>query len=142
MAAADQRSAAEIAVVVRCEQYIGELKAADVIVLGAPMHNLSIPSTLKSWIDHVVVANQTFRYTQEGPRGLIEGKRAILALARGGAYAASPLAAMDFQEPYLRAILGFIGIREIEAIVVEGVALGPDSAARAVDHAKGLVAAI
>ena len=110
----------------RNEEVLTEFLGADVLVIGAPMYNFTIPTQLKSWIDRIVIAGRTFRYTQSGPEGLAKGKKVIVALSRGGIYAqGSPQAAFDFQETYLRAILGFIGIDEIEFVRVEGVALGP-----------------
>lgn len=114
---------------------LAEFQAADVIVIGAPMYNFAISSSLKTWIDRVVVAGQTFRYTATGPEGLAGGKRVIIASARGGVYSEGPAAAMDFQEPYLRAILGFIGITDIEFVRAEGLALGDEQKARSVEAA-------
>lgn len=104
-------------------QVLEEFLAADVIVLGAPMYNFGIASTLKAWIDRITVAGRTFRYTSEGPEGLAGGKRVIIASSRGGVYAGgAPAAGLDFQEPYLRAILGFLGIRDIDVVRAEGMA--------------------
>ena len=88
---------------------VEELKAADTIVIGSPMYNFGIPSTLKSWFDHVLRAGVTFRYSEAGPEGLLKGKRAIIVESRGGVYSEGPAQAADFQEPYLRQLLGFIG---------------------------------
>lgn len=101
------------------------------------MYNFSVPSPLKAWIDHVLIAGQTFRYTAEGkPEGLLHGKKAYLALARGGVYSNGPFTAYDHQDSYLRAVLGFIGITDVEAVVVEGVAFGPDYAGAALVRAR------
>jgi FMN-dependent NADH-azoreductase len=117
---------------------------ADIIVLAVPMHNLGIPSTLKAWIDHVVRAGRTFNYSESGPEGLLKGKRLILALASGGVYSNGPAKQLDFQEPYLRAILGFIGLADIEVVRVEGVAMstiGPEeAAATATAHSREILA--
>ena len=113
---------------------IDELLAADVIVLAAPMHNFGLPSTLKAWIDHVARAGRTFSYGSNGPEGLVKGKRAILVLARGGVYSNGPAKAFDFQEPYLRSVLGFIGITDVSVVHVEGVGqstIGPEKAVAA-----------
>ena len=113
------------------DSLIDELFAADVIVFAVPMHNFSPPSTLKAWIDHVVRMGKTFAYSPNGPQGLLKGKRAILVLARGGIYSEGPAKPYDFQEPYLRHILGFIGITDVDVVHVEGVAMstiGPDKA--------------
>jgi len=110
---------------------IDELFAADIIVLAVPMHNFSPPSTLKAWIDHVVRVGRTVSYSQKGPEGALKGKRVILVLARGGVYSDGAAKSLDFQEPYLRAILGFIGLTDIEVVHVEGVAMsaiGPEKA--------------
>jgi FMN-dependent NADH-azoreductase len=87
------------------------------------MHNFGPPSTLKAWIDHVVRAGRTFSYSEKGPEGLLKGKRAILVLASGGVYSDGPAKPFDFQEPYLRTILGFIGLTEVDVVRVEGVAV-------------------
>jgi FMN-dependent NADH-azoreductase len=109
----------------RGEQALADFLAADVIVIGAPMYNFSIPSQLKAWIDRVAVAGKTFRYTASGPEGLATGKKAIVVSARGGVYGAgSPAAALDFQENYLRGVLGFLGIRDVEFVRAEGLNLG------------------
>jgi FMN-dependent NADH-azoreductase len=107
---------------------------ADIVVLGAPMYNFSIPSTLKAWIDRVAVAGKTFRYTADGPEGLAKGKRMIVASARGGLHSGAP---SDFQEPYLRFLFGFLGITEVEFIRAEGIGLSPQhrSDALAAAHA-------
>ena len=113
---------------------IDELLAADTIVIAAPMHNFALPSTLKAWIDHISRAGRTFAYGANGPEGLVKGKRAILVLARGGVYSSGPAKPFDFQEPYLRTILGFIGITDVSVVHVEGVAnsaIGPEKAVAA-----------
>ena len=105
------------------EQLIGELFAADEIVIGIPMHNFSIPSSLKLWIDQVVRRGRTFRYGAEGPEGLLKGKVATLLIATGGDYAqGSPAASMNFIEPYMRTIFGFLGISDVRTHTVGGVA--------------------
>ena len=115
---------------------LAEFLEAGIVVIGVPMYNFTIPSQLKSWLDRVVVAGKTFHYTQNGPEGLAGGKRVILALSRGGVYApGSPHAAFEHQESYLRGILGFIGLPDIELIVAEGVATGPEQRQKALDAA-------
>jgi len=106
------------------DRLIEELIAADVVVIAAPMHNFSLPSTLKAWIDHVVRAQRTFSYTKDGIHGLLHGKQAVLVMASGGVYSAGPAKAMDFEESYLRATLGVIGISKVNVVRVEGVAMG------------------
>jgi FMN-dependent NADH-azoreductase len=103
-------------------ELLDEFLAADVIVVGAPMYNFSIPSQLKAWIDRIAVAGKTFRYGEKGPEGLASGKTLIIASTRGGVYSpGSQGAAMDFQESYLRSVFGFLGITDIEVIRAEGV---------------------
>lgn len=106
-------------------QMLEEFLSADVVVIGAPMYNFSVPSQLKAWIDRIAVAGKTFRYTANGPEGLAGGKRVIIASSRGGVYSEGSAAApMDFQETYLRALLGFLGVTDIEFVRAEGVNLG------------------
>ena len=104
-----------------------EFLAADVIVIGAPMYNFTVSSQLKAWIDRILVAGKTFRYTERGPEGLMRGKRVIIASSRGGAYGAgSPNAPYDFQETYLSTTFSFIGIDDVEFVRAEGLAMGPE----------------
>lgn len=114
----EQQRAAELS-----DALIAELRAADVIVIGLPMYNFGVPSTLKAWIDHVARAGQTFRYTEKGPQGLLTGKRAIVVATRGGAYADTPL---DTQTTYIRDFLRFIGIEDVEFVYAEGLAMGTE----------------
>jgi len=95
---------------------------ADVLVIGAPMYNFSVPSTLKAWIDRVAVAGKTFKYTENGAVGLAGGKRVIIASSRGGIYSDSPA---DFQEPFLRQVFAFMGIDDVEFVRAEGIAYSP-----------------
>jgi len=125
---------------------INEVVEADVIVLAVPVHNFSIPSTLKAWIDHIVRAGRTFSYTSNGPKGLVAGKRAIVVLASGGVFSHGPAKPLDFHEPYLRAVLGFIGITNVDVVRVEGMAnraIGPEKAlASATAQSKQLLAQV
>ncbi len=98
------------------DSLVAELQAADVIVIGAPMYNFSIPASLKAWIDMVTRARLTFRYTENGPEGLLKGKKAYLVVATGGVPVGSPV---DFATPYLRHALGFIGIDDVEIIAAD-----------------------
>jgi FMN-dependent NADH-azoreductase len=107
--------------VAESDTLVDELRQADVVVLGLPMYNFGVPSTLKAYFDHVARAGVTFRYTAEGPVGLLTGKRAYVFATRGGRYAGT---ANDLQTAYVRQFLGFIGIRDVEFIYVEGLALG------------------
>ena len=118
----------------RSDTLVDELLAADVVVIAAPMINFTIPSTLKSWVDYVARAGRTFRYSEKGPEGLVTGKQVILVVARGGVYAGNP--ALDFQVPYLKSVLGFLGMSDVEVIEVEGTAFGPDAAEKAVTAAN------
>jgi FMN-dependent NADH-azoreductase len=119
---------------------IDEFLGADVVVIGAPMYNFAVPSQLKAWFDRIVVAGKTFRYTETGPVGLAGGKRVIIASSRGGLYGpGAPSQANDFQETYLRAILGFVGVEDIEFVRAEGLAFGPDQREAAVRHALAAV---
>lgn len=116
---------------------LAEFLAADIVVVGAPMYNFGIASQLKAWIDRLAVAGQTFRYTETGPVGLAGGKRVIVASSRGGFYGAgTPNAALDHQETYLRGIFGFFGITDVTFIRAEGIAMGPEARATAIDAAK------
>ena len=108
---------------------IDELREADLIVIGAPMYNFGISSTLKSWFDHVLRARVTFRYTEAGPEGLLKDKRAVVIETRAGVYSKGPASAMDGQEPHLRTMLGFMGIDDVRFVRVEGLAFGPEAAA-------------
>ncbi len=127
----DQRNPEQTAALNLSDVLIEELAAADVVVLAVPMHNFGPPSTLKAWIDHVVRVGRTVSYSQKGHEGALKGKRAIIVVARGGVYSDGPAKPLDFQEPYLRAILGFIGLTDIDVVHVEGVAMsaiGPEKA--------------
>jgi FMN-dependent NADH-azoreductase len=118
------------ALLARSETLVDELLAADVIVIAAPMINFTIPSNLKAWIDYVARAGRTFRYSEKGPEGLVKGKQVIVVAARGGVYASNP--AFDFQLPYLKSVLGFLGMTDVEVLEVEGTAYGPEAAEKAV----------
>ena len=110
---------------------------ADVVVIGAPMYNFSIPSQLKAWIDRIAVAGKTFRYTAQGPEGLAGGKRVLIASTRGGMYAGdAPGAAMDHHETYLTSLFGFLGVTDLQFIRAEGLAMGDDARAQALRHAQ------
>ncbi len=136
MKPAAERTLAEQAALECSERLTAELLVADVLVLAAPMYNFTIPSTLKAWLDHVLRAGVTFQYTEQGPRGLLQGKRAFVLTARGGVYAGSPL---DQQEPYLRQVLGFIGIEDVRFIHAEGMSMGSDSAEQGLARARMLL---
>ena len=118
------------------EQVLQQFLDADVIVLGAPMYNFGIPSTLKAWIDRIAVAGRTFRYTESGPQGLAGGRQVIVASGRGGIHAGAPT---DFQEPYLRQVFAFLGIDEVQFVRAEGVAYSPEHRAEALARAKASI---
>lgn len=118
------------------DKAVGELLAADVLVIGSPMYNLGITSTLKAWFDHVIRAKITFEYTAEGPRGLLHGKRAIVVESRGGFYSDGPAKAVDNQEPHLRSMLNLIGIKDVVFVRAEKLAISPESKTAAMDAAK------
>jgi FMN-dependent NADH-azoreductase len=133
-------SPAQAAARTRSDELIAELQNADVVVIGAPMYNFAIPSTLKAWFDHVLRAGVTFRYTETGPEGLLKGKRAIVVLARGGVYSEGPAQVMDAQEPHLRGLLGFVGITDVTFVRAEGLALGPEPRQKAIAAAESRIA--
>jgi len=113
-----------------------EFLAADIVVIGAPMYNFSVPSQLKAWIDRLAVAGKTFRYTANGPEGLAGGKTVIIASSRGSIYGDNPaMLALDHQESYLRTVFGFLGITDVRFVRAEGVGLGPDQRAKALESA-------
>jgi FMN-dependent NADH-azoreductase len=115
-----QRTPAHRQALSTSDELIDELAAADIIVIGAPMYNFSIPFPLKAWIDHVVRRTQTFSYGPEGPKGLLTGKKVVVITSRAGSYGAgSPTEKFDFQEPYLRFILGFVGLSDVTFINAE-----------------------
>ncbi|KRE87321.1 FMN-dependent NADH-azoreductase [Rhodanobacter sp. Soil772] len=121
-------------------EMLEEFLAADVVVIGAPMYNFAISSQLKAWLDRILVAGKTFRYTANGPEGLAGGKRVIVASSRGGFYGKdSAAAAMDFQEPYLRTAFAFIGIDNVEFVRAEGIAIGDEQKAAALKSARSTI---
>ncbi len=123
------------AILAQSDAVIDELLAADIVVIAAPMINFSVSSTLKSWIDYVARAGRTFRYGETGAQGLVTGKRVIVVSASGGIYSGEN-AAFDFQVPWLRNMLGFLGMTDVAVIRVEGTALGPQAAEQAVARAN------
>ncbi len=124
------------------DELIAELKAADTIVIGAPMYNFGIASTLKSWFDHVLRAGITFKYSESGPAGLLEAKRAIVIETRGGVYSEGPAQVMDSQEPHLRNLLSFIGITNVKFFRAEKLAFGPEARTQAINIARGQLAEV
>ena len=125
---------------------LAEFLQADIVVMGVPMYNFTVPSQLKSWVDRVLVAGKTFRCNDHGPEGLVHGKRVVLALSRGGFHdPGAPAACYEHQESYLRAVFGFMGLPDLEVIIAEGVATGAEQRQKALDavlqQAAGLQAA-
>ncbi|RQR50026.1 FMN-dependent NADH-azoreductase [Burkholderia sp. Bp9140] len=116
---------------------LNDFLAADVIVIGAPMYNFSLPSQLKAWLDRIAVPGATFRYTANGIEGLANGKRVIIASSRGGQYTeATPAAFLDHQETYLRDFFGFLGVADVTFVRAEGLAISEESRTAAIDAAK------
>lgn len=143
MTPAEQRSAEQHTTVAFADRLIEELEAADTIVLAVPMYNFSIPSTLKAWIDHVARAGRTFRYSAEGPEGLLKGKKVFVVTGRGGFYTDdSPAKVLDFQEPYLRGVLGFLGLTDVSFIHVEGLKVSPEAAEQGIARAREAIASV
>ena len=127
----------ERAQVALSEELLDEFLAADTVVIGAPMYNFSLPTQLKAWIDRLAQAGRTFKYTETGPVGLAGGKRVVIASSRGGRYAGTPLeATVDHQEAYLRGVLGFWGITEVEIVRAEGTNMGPQAVEQAMISAQ------
>lgn len=143
-AAPEQRTPEQAAALAYSDTLIDEVLAADTIVIAVPMHNFGVSSRLKTWIDHVVRVGRTFTYGADGPEGLVKGRRVIVVLASGGVYTKAGMKSFDFVEPYLRTVLGFTGITDVEVVRVEGVAssaIGPEKAlAAASTQSKQIVA--
>lgn len=136
---AEQRTPEQAARVALDDALIAQVQAVDAIVLGVPMYNFGVPVQLKTWIDAIARAGVTFRYTADGPEGLLKGKKVYVALARGGLYRDTPA---DSQVPYLKNVLGFLGLTDIEFIYAEGLALGAASASKAFAEADEQLAAL
>jgi FMN-dependent NADH-azoreductase len=123
--------------------FLEEIFASDIIVIGAPMYNFSIPSQLKAWIDRVVIAGKSFRYGANGPEGLVKNKKVFIASSRGGVYVPdSPAAALEHHESYLTGVLAFIGMTDVTIIRAEGLAIGAEIRERAISKAREHIAAI
>jgi FMN-dependent NADH-azoreductase len=131
LAQVDQSEAA------RNRQAMSDFLGADVIVIGAPMYNFGIPSQLKAWIDRIVVAGKTFRYTPAGPEGLVQGKRVFVAVSRGGVYASGSPA--EFAESYLRHVFGFMGITDVTFVRAEGLGLSPEHRTKSLNTALATI---
>ena len=133
---AEQRSESERDRVALDDELIAQIQAADVLVLGVPMYNFGIPAQLKSWFDAIARAGVTFRYTEQGPEGLLKNKKVYVTLARGGIYRDTP---NDTQVAYLKMMLGFLGMTNIEWIYAEGLAMGTEAAEKAMQSAHAQI---
>ncbi len=136
---AEQRSSAQAERVALDSALLEQLRAADVLVLAVPMINFGIPSQLKNWIDAVAKAGQSFRYTANGPEGLLTGKKVYAVLSRGGIYRDLPA---DTMVPYLRTVLGFLGMTDIDFVYAEGLAMGPEAEANGLASAREQIAGL
>lgn len=130
---ADQRDARQQDLAAQSEALIDELQQADILILGLPMYNFGMPSTLKAWFDHIARAGQTFKYTANGPVGLLAGKKAYVLATRGGRYAGTP---DDLQTEYLRKLLAFLGITDVEFVYAEGLSMGDEQRQRSLANAR------
>ena len=135
---AEQRTPAQAARVALDDALIAEVKAADVLVLGVPMYNFGIPAQLKNWFDAITRAGVTFRYTESGPEGFLTGRKVYVALARGGRYRGTE---NDTQTPYLKLILGFLGMTDVHFIYAEGLNMGPEATQQGFAEAEADMAA-
>jgi FMN-dependent NADH-azoreductase len=136
LASAEARTAEQRAVAQFSDTLIDELRRAEVIVIGLPMYNFGVPSSLKAYFDHIARAGETFRYTAQGPLGLLTGKRAYVFATRGGAYAGTPL---DTQTSYVRDFLRFLGIDDVEFVYAEGLNLGTEQKQTALTGAHAVI---
>lgn len=122
------------------DEIIGEVFAADIIVIGVPVYNFGMPSTLKAWFDYVSRAGTTFQYTEKGPEGLVKGKKAILAQARAGKY--DDATGFPFAVPHTKSLLSFVGVDDVTVVTAEGLAFGPEAAAEAISGAVAEISAL
>ncbi|CAH0348229.1 FMN-dependent NADH-azoreductase [Aquabacterium sp. CECT 9606] len=133
---AEQRSPEQAARVAIDDAVIAEIQAADVLVLGVPMYNFGVPAQLKNWIDAIARAKVTFTYTEKGPVGLLTGKKVYVALTRGGLYRNTPA---DTQVPYLKTVLAFLGMTDVQFVYAEGIAMGPQAEQEALASAQAQI---
>ncbi len=133
------RTEDELAAQALSDDLIAELQEATILVIGAPMYNFSISTTLRSWFDHVLRPRVTFSFSESGPQGLLTGIRAIVIQARGGLYSEGPGKVLDFQEPYLKQLLGFVGITDVAFVHAEKIGFGPEARDAAIAHARGQI---
>jgi len=139
---AEQRSTGQVNAVAASDAAVDELLAADTVIIATGIINFSISSTLKAWLDHVARAGRTFRYGADGPQGLVTGRKIYLVVASGGVYSHGSSAAFDHAVPYLRSVLGFLGMSHVEVIRIEGVALGAEAERQALDAARQRVSGL
>lgn len=132
-----ERTARQAALVAESDALVDELQEADLLVLGAPMYNFNVPSQLKAWFDHVARAGRTFRYTENGPQGLLTGRSAVVFGTHGGVYGEH-----DRETPYVRQFLGFLGIDDVRFVTAEGLAMGEDTREQALAEARERIAAL
>jgi FMN-dependent NADH-azoreductase len=132
----EQRTPAQAERVSLDDGLIAELQSADVVVLGVPMYNFGVPAPLKNWIDAISRAKVTFQYTANGPEGLLKGKKVVIALTRGGQYRNTPA---DTQVPYLKTVLSFLGMSDIQLVYAEGLAMGPEAEQQALASAQSQI---
>jgi FMN-dependent NADH-azoreductase len=135
----EERTEAQHAVIAYSDALIDELKRADIVVIGLPMYNFGVPSQLKAYFDHIARAGVTFKYTATGPVGLLTGKKVYVFAARGGLYAGSPL---DTQTGYVRDFLGFLGMKDVQFVYAEGLAVSPESREAGLAKAAAEIAAL
>jgi FMN-dependent NADH-azoreductase len=133
---ADARTPAQAERAALDDALIAEIQAADAVVLGVPMYNFGVPAQLKNWIDAIAKVKVTFAYTDKGPQGLLTGKKVYVALTRGGQYRNTPA---DTQVPYLKTVLGFLGMTDIEFFYAEGLNMGPDAAEKGLAFARAQI---
>ncbi|MBA4109626.1 MAG: FMN-dependent NADH-azoreductase [Leptothrix sp. (in: Bacteria)] len=133
---AEQRTPEQAARVAVDDAVIAEIQAADVLVLGVPMYNFGVPAQLKNWIDAIARAKVTFTYTEKGPVGLLTGKKVYVALTRGGLYRNTPA---DTQVPYLKTVLAFLGMTDVQFVYAEGIAMGPQAEQDALASAQAQI---
>jgi len=133
---AEARTPAQAARVALDDALIAEIQAADIVVLGVPMYNFGVPAQLKNWIDAIAKVKVTFAYTDKGPQGLLTGKKVYVALTRGGLYRNTPA---DTQVPYLKSVLGFLGMTDVEFFYAEGLNMGPDAAEKGLAFARAQI---
>ena len=138
----DGLNAVQQAELERTETFLAEFMAADVLVIGVPQYNFSIPSQLKAWIDRICQVGRTFKYTDKGPQGLAGGKTVVVVSTRGGKYSISEAGnAMEHQESYLKVVMGFFGVTDVRFVRAEGLGMGPDAVAAAFESAANDVKA-